>query len=340
MRKAVLTIAALVLTGTAAAQGVLDLLAGPYSVVARATNERGSVFVELDGVPANVLEALRAGVRQEPGQAMAIVTPDDTVCYAIVINGTPFVYTTNWIRFVQLNHPAFRTHNLEIEGEEGQYLNDVALLLARQGTPPGSTPEAAAPSDPPPAQEGGVLERLQGEFEVIARATNDAGTVFVELDQIVGDVESALRGGLREEGFQRMAILTPDGIAYYGERYANRTFSYSRPWVDFVKYPVQFFDMDSLAFDSESSGTFLSSDGIAMAMASPYARPARPHAVRGGGGAPGGDPAAGGFEVECEFSSTTWRSTTTCYSGGRVTYRTTCTTSPVTFDVTCRSTYY
>lgn len=334
MRKAVL-LAFAALLGTGFGQGVVERLEGDFSVVASATNERGSVFVELDAVPTNVGDALRAGVAEEPAQAIAIVTPDDTVQYAVVINGTPFVYSTSWIRFVQLNHPAFRTHDLEIVGDEGKYLSEVALVLARQGTAPRSTSAAASPPATPPAvQQGGVLDRLQGEFNVIARATNEAGTVFVEVDRLVGNLEAAIQGGLREEDFQRIAIFTPDGVVHYGERYGNRTFAYSRPWVDFVKYPVPLFSMDALTHDSDSDGDFLSEEAIEMARASSYTRPPPPAAVGRGGRA------SSGGQVRCESRTTSSTSTMTCYSGGRVTYQLTCTVNPVTYEVNCRSNSY
>jgi len=69
------------------AGGVLDVLEGDFEVVAAARNDRGTMFVEVDREPGNVMEALRAGVRDEPGGAFAIITPDGAVHYAYLVQG-------------------------------------------------------------------------------------------------------------------------------------------------------------------------------------------------------------------------------------------------------------
>lgn len=128
-RLALIAIAAL--ASIASAQGVLERLEGDFTVMARAVNERGAVFLEIDVTPANIKEAVEAGVLEEESRRIAIFTPDEMVRYAMVMDGRVYYYESNWIEFVHNNRAFFSTENLTFEGDTGNYLNAEAIEAAR-----------------------------------------------------------------------------------------------------------------------------------------------------------------------------------------------------------------
>lgn len=138
MRRLLFALALAPISGLASAQGLLELLEGSPRVVGRATNATGALFLELDSTPSNVGSALRQGISQEGFEHVAIVTPDDKVRYASVVDGEVFVFTMDWWRFVQLDHREFRMNNLTYE-EMGTYLNPTAIAEARAARPAWAT---------------------------------------------------------------------------------------------------------------------------------------------------------------------------------------------------------
>lgn len=176
----------------------------------------------------------------------------------------------------------------------------------------------------------GVVERLYGNPAVVGRATNDRGAVFIELATIPLNIMRSLREGLEHEESQRVAIITPDSMVRYGLVLNGNVYTYQVSWLDFVVLNSPNFSMDNMHFEDE--GRYLRADAIADAREGVRPRIGRP----------------GGFVARppnmsrngCDSSTTASRSTMTCYSNGRVTYRSVCTTNPVTYAINCTSDTY
>lgn len=168
----------------------------------------------------------------------------------------------------------------------------------------------------------GVLDRLPGAFTLVGQATNDAGTVFIELDTSVNGMFGAVKAGMLEEGVDILVIIAPN-ITHIGRVKDGAAYYESLRWYDLVQLsrrdPV--FALHSLTY-SQVSDLRLNPEYIAAALS-------RPQTVVTFGGGP-----------SCASSSTSAGSSFSCYDGGRLTYRSTCTTDSVTGAISCRGTYY
>lgn len=172
-----------------------------------------------------------------------------------------------------------------------------------------------------------MLERLDGEFKVVATATNDRGAVFIELDAIPSNVDVALSEGVVQEEGQRVAIITPSGIVYYASVIYDKVYSYQSEWVSFVRARSSNFLMTDLSYDSY--GVFLNPDNIALLL---------PERVEPDSGVPFYPPSPSEIPPLHGCAANTF--STRCYQDGRLTYGVICTSDPVTGAVTCRSESY
>lgn len=123
-------VALLAMSAVSSAQGVLERLEGNFNVLTTATNDAGTIFVEIDATPSNLEEALRQGIHRELNPAFAIITPA-TVAYVIEIGGEAYVETMPWVPFVFSNMPDFSTDTIRIKDTNGRLLTMDSIDEAR-----------------------------------------------------------------------------------------------------------------------------------------------------------------------------------------------------------------
>lgn len=172
----------------------------------------------------------------------------------------------------------------------------------------------------------GVLSLLIGEVDVTARAVNERGSVFIELDRTPPNIMLAVREGVVMEDSQRLALITPEGQVHYAVIIGEMLLSYSMPWVEFVKQNSPMFNMDNLVI--EGVGQYLTPSAIADARATPT--------PLGQGQGPSQSRPMLTYDG-CTYTSSPNRYESTCYQGGRRTYGVLCTADPVTHNVICRA---
>lgn len=176
----------------------------------------------------------------------------------------------------------------------------------------------------------GVLDELVGEFTVTGIAVNASGVKFIELSETPMNVELALREGVYEEDKQRLAIFTPDDMVRSAHVIGDEVVYFEVDWIQFVQNNSVFFRTNEVTFERE--GNYLNEDAFQAARNTKLTRLYAPALPRKGVSS---TPRNG-----CVSSTNTTGSTMTCYSNGKVTYRSVCTVNPVTYAINCRSDSY
>jgi len=168
----------------------------------------------------------------------------------------------------------------------------------------------------------GVFERIPGEFSIVGQAVNAEGTVFIEIDSVVYGVFGAVKAGMPTDVDSMLVIIAPDKV-HIGQVKKGEVFYRSEWWYDLVQMSKTRpeLSLEPLTFTQVSS-LRLNPEYIAAALARP-----RPNHTFAGG-------------PSCTSTTTSSGSTTSCYSGGHLTYRSTCTVSSMTGAITCRSSSY
>lgn len=171
------------------------------------------------------------------------------------------------------------------------------------------------------ASAQGVLDWLESDYNVIGRGVNGEGTVFIELDSAPRGLEEALKEGVFELESQTIVVITPS-LVYYADVSGSGSHTYTRRWVDFIQRNAPGFSTDDIVIEGDG-GTYLTYESIEAARQPQLLSPYRASSPRNG----------------CVSTSSATGSSMTCYSNGRVTYRSNCTVNPVTYAIRCTSSY-
>lgn len=183
----------------------------------------------------------------------------------------------------------------------------------------------------------GIEQRLiaatSDEKVIIATATNSFRTTFIEVNQEIPNAEHLLRAGILEEEGTRFAIITPTTVHLI--ELSNDQITYTNTDWEGSQLTSQNsrFYANSLNI-LQGEGAYLKphvtthrtsgSSRTSYTLSTSTSRPSYPSST----------------STSCSYSSTTYGSNMTCRTGGRITYSQTCSVSPVTFAVNCRSNSY
>lgn len=121
--KALLIVVAFLVGSSALAQGVLDQLTGDFKVLAQASNEVGTLFVEVDSAPENVEVALRNGILHENSSQFVLIVSPGRV-YTVNRDFGVLYSERTWTQFVRLanNSQGLSLQNLNFSGLDGYKL--------------------------------------------------------------------------------------------------------------------------------------------------------------------------------------------------------------------------
>lgn len=166
-----------------------------------------------------------------------------------------------------------------------------------------------------------VLDGLEGDVEIIAVGNNSHGALLYEISGVPINLEEVLREAVQRNPALSVAVFLRGGVVKFAYVDDDEVVYTSRAYRDFIDNSWRFphFRLDGL--EIIGTGRFLDAGAVA----------AQSVAGRSASGLPTNG---------CVSSTTSTGSTLSCYSSGRLTYRSVCTVNQRTFAVTCRSDSY
>lgn len=166
-----------------------------------------------------------------------------------------------------------------------------------------------------------VLDGIEGNVEILAVGTNSHGALLYEISGVPVNLEEVLRDAVQRNPALSVAVFLQGGVVKFAYVENDEVVYTSRAFRDFIDNSWRFpqFRLDGL--DIIGTGRFLDAEVVAAQSAA-------------------GRSAANVPSNGCVSNTTPTGSNMTCYTNGRVTYRSVCSVNPVTHGISCRSDSY